>query len=57
MSLNVENSIRFNHMLAELETLADMLNNNLGDESAIVSYEEGSNEDTTALLFLDLISM
>ena len=56
MGLVVENSIRFNHVCGDIINLADGLNETLGEDTAVASYEEGSEEDPTALVFLDIPS-
>ena len=56
MGLNVENSIRFNHVATDVYHLAELLNQELGEGSAFASAEEGNEEDPSALIFLDIPS-
>lgn len=56
MGLNVENTLKFNHVLGNIVDLIEILNNSLGEDIAIASHEDGTEDDPTGLIFLDFPS-
>ena len=56
MGIIAENVIRFNHIRSDIIDLAASINEEFGEVFAHASSDEGSEEDPTALVFLDIPS-
>ena len=56
MGLNLENALRFNRVRESVSDLADSLNTTFDEKIVLSSYEEGCEEDPTALMFMDIPS-